>query len=154
MNIGATRSLGFSLGCSDYVSFLDDDDEIVTEFGFFEKAINELDKDKSLSLVFGNELSNSSLELKSKYKKHKSFSDIHHPVVFRRSSLNKYLKEMSRWTLLPECTLYSSMFLHNEKMKHIDIVGYKWNIHEKNSKSLNIINSVASDMILSSARGR
>lgn len=53
MGPGFNRNLGFkeSKGC--YVVFMDDDDEYTDEF-FFERAIDELEKNKTLSVVSSN----------------------------------------------------------------------------------------------------
>jgi len=138
-HIGKGRSAGFRLGDSKYVSYVDDDDDVITDClpmclsvleshgvdAVVTKEYVEYKGVKQLSLFPDGLLPGSIFKLfHARY--------IHHLIVFRRSSLNPYIDRMERWPGQPEPALIASMLLDGAKFMALDTPGYVWRPNRKN----------------------
>ncbi len=134
----AARTLGFLNGDSEYVSFVDPDDEVIP--GIFSDCIEILEKDKSLSGVYTDEiLINANGEfLNNGWSMNpptlpwlqELHQGIHHLRVLRRSAVMKCLPLKTK--RMPEIIL-----MHEIKkcgpLHHLNKIGYKWRIHGSNT---------------------
>jgi len=148
-HIGLGRMQGFSLGTSDYVTFIDDDDDI--EPNIFQDCIDLLDGDDSIDAVVTDERHVIDGKIKKPLRKWlpvdgqqydiETARYIHHLVVFRRSSIQPYLDMLQNWPDLCEFTMCGKMILDGKKFIHLDKVGYYWYLHPNNARNMKIVPS-------------
>jgi hypothetical protein len=146
MHIGMGRMQGFSSGNSDYVTFMDDDDDISTDV--FQSCIDILDNDSSIDAVVTDERHVINGKIKTPLRKWLPMDGeqysiqtaryIHHLVVLRRTSIQPYIDMLQNWPDLCEFNLYGNMILDGKKFIHLDKVGYYWYQHDNNARSLRI----------------
>lgn len=144
-HIGAGRFAGFSCGDSEYVSFFDDDGDVVNT-SVIDEIIARLDADPGLSAVCTDEKVSRNGVVRSSIKK---LSDrhilsvrdvrfVHHLVVIRRSAIAPYLHLLRGWPEWCEFSLWVTMVTAGHRFEWLDDYGYTWVVHDKNAHALKI----------------
>jgi leucyl-tRNA synthetase len=128
-SIGAARAFAFTLGTSEYVSFVDDDDEI-DEKAFY-KCLKTIDRHKTIVGVYTDTRhvhpnGRADIEYKgrpwSAKKQLKRISEITHLKIMRRCHVEPYLDELAKWPTYEEYVLCGLM-AERGPWHHIPIVG-------------------------------
>lgn len=155
-HIGCGRKKGFLLGDAPYVSFCDDDDEIIKDV--IPQALEVLQQNINIDAIVTDEFVNEKGRMRRLKKalgpkNGELFSlaqcrFIHHLVIFRRSSLNPYLRLLDSWPDMAELSLYATMIKQECKFMYLDIPAYIWNVHDKGARSLGIEISKESQKLL------
>lgn len=135
-HIGRGRLRGFLEGTSEYVTFIDDDDDV--DVAVLESCEAILDANPEVSGVHTAELiahkgqtriAKSSVE-DGGILGLKDIHQMHHLVVIRRKAMNDYLYKLSAWPNYCEDSLYILMMMEGHKFMYTDQVGYTWNRDE------------------------
>lgn len=136
-HIGRGRMAGFILGSAPYVSFVDDDDEVIP--GSYQMCIDALEAnpgaigaypDEILIDAEGNELGVSEFSsLDWTFSRQITLMPfVHHGVVMRRESVMPLLPELERWRKFPEQVLFG-LLVNRGNWIHVPVPGYKWRRH-------------------------
>jgi glycosyltransferase involved in cell wall biosynthesis len=145
-HIGQGRCIGFQQGTAEYVSFYDDDDDVLPEH--LDQIIKRLDDNQHLTAIATEQNVINSKGIvcrkqvhlldKEQYKL-KDVRYIHQLVVIRRSALtSKYLDLLNQCNDWCEFALYTQMILDGHVFQHFNKVCYNWYLHTENVKSLKI----------------
>jgi hypothetical protein len=139
-HIGKGRADGFSLGNEEYVSFMDDDDRVITDH--LSKIIELLDSERTISGVATAEY----VKTVGKPKKLKPYGKqtgdlfhlgeakfIHHLVVLRRSAIEGYINSFKKFADISELCVFSQMIMDGHKFAYFDKVCYEWNRSNANN---------------------
>lgn len=152
-HIGLGRYNGFSKGTCEYISYIDDDDLIVS--GILKKLIELLDRTPEAAGAFslsiridssGRVLENSKyLKLPPTFKNwnFENYSLIHQLVVYRRQIVEKYLPILKEENKFPEMIL-NRLICREYKFICLPEVGYYWRIHSKGIHKSKLISNLAS----------
>lgn len=131
-NITTGRLQGFNSGWQKYVSFVDDDDDILPEI--IPQCVEILEANPHLAAVVTMEQQNNKSSCIIPHRKSqellispKELNYVHHLVVLRRSILNKYLPILNKANAFPEFTLWATMLLDGCKFYYLPKLGYIWN---------------------------
>lgn len=134
-NIAKGRKEGFSKGSSRYLSFVDDDDSIESS-DIFDECLEILKNDDTLDGIstLEKQVTSSGKEILQNRKYSKTnillpndINLLHHLVIVKRTSIEKYIDVLDKVKAFPEFTLWGTMLLDGCKFYHLPKVGYTWN---------------------------
>lgn len=143
-NIGAGRTIGFSAGNRDFVSFVDDDDDI--DLDAIRACIDELKKNPDIDLAVTRErvVYNGQARISPRVRSAtgditpRDINHVHHLVVARRAAVERYLHVLRDAVAFPEFTMWAAMLLDGVRMRQLDIVGYTWFVHPGGARSMKL----------------
>lgn len=136
-SISMGRMIGFSLGESEFVSLVDDDDWV--EEGAFQACLDYLIANPEIQAVFTSERRHPidgsepiiipAIDDEWSFNKMRNFHPyVHHLVVLRRSCITKHLHILDRFPNIGDQALYHEVAKEN-LFVHLPIVGYNWVHH-------------------------
>ncbi len=132
LQLGAARAEGFSRGVEPYVSFVDDDDEIVP--GIFDEILTRFDQEPDLAGVCTEERivgrdGEDVLKFRRPYYRRQDFRNVHHLVVYRRDAVLPHLAALAEIEHCPEPYLACAILCAGGKIAHLPRCGYVWYRH-------------------------
>jgi hypothetical protein len=153
-HIGMGRAKGFQLGDSKYVSFYDDDDEVLPQH--ISEIISILDNNDTLSGVVTSSNIVTQDNIREKRvplidKQTYRINDVKHMhqlIVLRRTATTNYIELLNQCGDWCEFALWTQMVLDGHIFQYFNKVCYNWHIHNENAVKLKISpGSVAVNLI-------
>lgn len=133
-HVGMARYVGFNTGDAEYVTFADDDDEVIASA--IQPCINILNEYGDVDAVVTKEIEVFRGERGDRHARNRpknlneyrlgDVHSIHHLVVVRRKSIEPYLKSLLDWPNMCEYQLWFNMIKDGRKFINCDLDGYIW----------------------------
>lgn len=154
-SIGQARAYAFTLGTSEYVSFLDDDDYALP--GAMQQCVDYLDANPDCVGVYTNRYHlHANGRMDPEYlrpwhwrRMYHRISEVTHLKVMRRSAVIPYLEELKRWPTWEEYVLCGLMTAHG-RWHHLPIFGAVKRYKHPSESSLRL----SSGRLMQQARAR
>lgn len=143
-DIGIGRKQGFLSGVNDFVTFINDDDDV--EVSVIEQCFNQLQENpsidaivtKSCSVVNGKQHIAQSPITSGQIHNSSTILGANGLTIIRRSSIQSYLDILDQCPSFCEISIFGLMILHGQRFVHCDSIGYYRTVskHIKNNKIL------------------
>jgi len=129
--IGEWRFRGWSAGEAEFCTFIDDDDLPIPKI--FKHIIKCFDDEPAIDGCWTREFVkhvNKATEHRQIYADRRHWKVPHHLVTYRKESILPYLPVIRDCPQTAEHTLSALLLLNDARIKHINEIGYIWNVHE------------------------